>query len=78
MGEGKYFLDLLRRGDLVQDPPAPLLRPGGGGELDPVAPAILAVDVEVEDVSLLQVVYQSQRNVEKAGRTRYVKSANNL
>ena len=59
----------LRRGDLVQDPPAPLLSPGGGGELYPVAPPVLAVDVEEEEIPLLQLVYQTQGNVEESWRT---------
>ena len=75
VGKGKYLLDLLRSGDLIQDPPAPLVSPGSRGELDPVTSPILAVDVEEEEISLLQVINQTKRNVQKAGRTGHVKSA---
>ena len=47
VGEGEDVLDLDWRGDLVQDPPGPLLAGGAGAELYPVAAGILQHSYQV-------------------------------
>ena len=69
MTKGEYFFNLLRCGDFIQYFPAPFFGGCSGGELYPVAPPVLAVDVEEEEIPLLQLVYQTQGNVEESWRT---------
>ena len=76
VAEGENVLNLLGRGEFVENPPCPLLGYCCVVKLNSEAAAILAVYLKTEQVSLLQLLDQTKRNIEESWRTAHIQPGN--
>ena len=65
--EAEYVLYLAGWSHLVENPPCPFFASRCVAELYSITTAILAVDMDEKEISLLQLFNQPQRNVQKSG-----------
>ena len=70
--EGENVLNLLWRGEFIEDSPGPLLCHCSVVKLNPEAAAIFAVNLKTEQVSLLKLFDKTKGNVQESWRTAHI------
>ena len=66
MRECEHILDLGWWRRLIENTLGPLFTRSCAGELDSVTSPVLAVDMNEEQVSMLQLINQTQRNIDES------------